>query len=96
MSWIDDPKLARQLARFSWVTLVVAFVLLTRAPLAPTHESAALGALIALFAALNAPVAVGLSHTRAQSGTPAWRAIAVGFAFRVIALVAVVALVSVN
>ncbi len=93
---MDDPKLARQLARGTWIVLVAAFVMLTRFPLEPTLESAALAGLIVLFCVLNAPVAIGLSKTRDQAGHPAWRAIALAFGFRVVSLVAVIAVVSVR
>lgn len=93
---MDDPKLARQLARGTWIVLVASFVLLTRFPLEPTLENAAVAVLLVVFCVLNAPVAIGLQKTWTQRGLPAWRAIAVAFGFRVMALAAVIAVVATN
>ncbi len=71
-----DPKLARTLSRSSWVVLVAAFVLLTRFDAGPAEPWALLG-LVALMLTLNAPVMYGLSVSRADSGTRAYRAVAV-------------------
>ena len=96
MSWIDDPKLARQLARASWVVLVAAAVLLTRFPLAPAWERGAIAALLALTVVLNAPVVNGLIQSRAESASPAWRAVAAALVLRVAATIGVVAWVTVS
>lgn len=96
MSWIDDPKLARQLARATWLVLVVAGVLLTRFPVAPGVERIALAALLATVVVLNAPVVNGLYQTRDESGSAAWRAVAIALALRIVATAGVLAWVSVS
>ncbi|HJL14583.1 MAG TPA: hypothetical protein RMH99_02935 [Sandaracinaceae bacterium LLY-WYZ-13_1] len=89
-SWIDDPKLARQLARFTWLVLVGAGVLLTRFPLAPSWERLALAGVIAAVVVMNAPVAVGLYRSRDEAETAPFRAVALAFGLRVLATAAVV------
>lgn len=74
--------------------LVVGFVLLTRFPLPPSSENAALGGLLAVFAFLNLPVGLGLYETRAQSASPAYRAVALALTVRVLTGIAVVALLA--
>lgn len=91
---MEDPKLARRLARASWVVLVVGFVLLTRFPLPRSGENAALGGLLAIFALLNLPVGLGLYETRAQSASPAYRAVALALTVRVLTAIGVIALLA--
>lgn len=93
-SWIRDPKLARTLARVTWFVLVWAFVLLTRFGMGPTARSAALALLLSVVVVLNAPVVVGLYESRAQAGSPAFRAVALMLGLRVVATVAVMWVVS--
>ena len=93
-SWMEDPRIARTMARFSWVVLVVGFVLLARNPLEPTLQRAALGGLIAVIAVMNVPVVLGLYGTRAQARSAAYRAVAISLGLRVLATIAVVALVA--
>lgn len=93
-AWIDDPKLARQLARFTWVLLVTAAVLLTRFRLEATYERLALASLLVAVVVMNAPVVVGLYRSRAESGTAPFRAVAVALGLRLVATVGVVAWVS--
>lgn len=84
-SWIDDPHLARRLARATWVLLVAAFVLLTRFDAGPVVEHTALGALVVVVGVLNAPVAVGLYKSRSESHTRAFRMVAVALLLRALA-----------
>jgi hypothetical protein len=93
-AWIDDPKLARQLARATWLVLVAAGVLLTRFPLDAVYERLALAALLVAVVVMNAPVVVGLHRSRAQSRTPAYRAVAVALGLRLLATAGVVFWVS--
>lgn len=95
MSWIDDPKLARQLARASWLVLVAAAVLLTRFPLPPTWERVAIAGLIVVTIVLNAPVISGLMQSRDEASSAAWRAVAVALALRVAGTVGVVTWITV-
>lgn len=84
-SWLDDPRLARRLAPFTWVVLVTAFVLLMRVELGATVERLCLAALIVIVGLLNAPVAIGLWKSRAEARTPQFRLVAFALGARVLA-----------
>ena len=84
-SWIEDPKLARTLARLSWMVLVGAFVILTRWRLSPTGQDAALGILVATVLTLNLPIVVGLRKSLEHTHTKAFRAVALMLVLRIAA-----------
>ena len=91
---MKDAKLARQLARATWLVLVASFVLMTRWPLAPSHRAIALGALTVGFVVMNLPVVLGLIESRTLADTKAFRAVAIGLALRIAALIAVIAVIA--
>jgi hypothetical protein len=84
-SWLDDPRLARRLARFTWVLLVAVFVVLTRFDFGDSVERVALAGLITVVGLLNAPVMVGLWRSRDESRTSAFRLVAFALALRLLA-----------
>ena len=83
-SWLDDPRLARRLSQLTWVVLVMAFVLLGRGGIEPSLQRAALAGLIVVVGFLNAPTAIGLWKSRAESGSSAFRAVAFVFVVRLV------------
>jgi hypothetical protein len=85
MSWLDDPRLARRFARVHWIVLVAVFVVITRFDFGATGETLILGAMLSAVCFLNAPVIVGLYKSRAESGTRAYRVVALALVMRVIA-----------
>lgn len=93
MTWIEDPKLARTLARITWVVLVGSFVLITKFRLEGAALSGALAGLITVVLAMNAPVLVGLWKSRDHSRTKAYRLVAFTLVLRVCALAWVIFLV---
>lgn len=93
-TWIDDPKLARRLARASWVLLMATGVLLTRLRLEEPYERLALASMLVAMVVMNAPVVVGLHRSRAYAGTAPFRAVALALGIRLIATVGVVVWVS--
>lgn len=85
MSWLDDPRVARRLARFTWVALVTAFVLLTRFDYGSTATRLAVAGLIMAVGVLNAPVVFGLWKSRAEADTLPFRLVALALGVRVLA-----------
>jgi hypothetical protein len=83
--WLHDPKLARQLARATWVVLVAAFVLLTRFQFGASTMRLLLAGLIVAVGALNTPVVLGLWQSRPHAHTAAFRFVAVALAMRLAA-----------
>lgn len=83
-SWLDDPRLARRLSLLTWAVLVVAFVVLGQGQLGASATRVALAGLIVVVGLLNAPTAIGLWNNRAEAGTPAFRAIAFVFVVRLV------------
>lgn len=86
-SWLDDPHLARRLARFTWVVLVTAFVLVTRLDLGHVGTRAALSVVIAVVGILNAPVAIGLWRSRAEAHTRPFQLVALALLLRIAGLI---------
>jgi hypothetical protein len=75
-SWLDDPHLARTLARYTWAVVVAVFVLATRFDFGVAGTFALVGALVLATAVLNAPVVLGLWRSRAYSHTRPFRIVA--------------------
>lgn len=93
-SWIDDPHIARRLARATWMVLVAAFVLLTRYDFGASAERGAIAAVIFAIGMLNAPVAIGLWKSRGEASSRAFRAVALALGMRVLAAAWIVWLLS--
>jgi hypothetical protein len=89
-SWIEDPKLARTLARLSWMVIVGGFVILTRWRLSGAAEDGALGIVIATVLTMNLPVVVGLQKSLEHTRTRAFRVVALMLILRIAALAWVV------
>jgi hypothetical protein len=85
MSWLDDPKLARRLARATWVILVATFVVATRYSFEAWIRHIVVAVLLAVVVVFNAPVVVGLHKSRAESGTTAFKLVAASLIARIAA-----------
>lgn len=84
-SWMDDPHLARRLARATWLVLVATFVLLTRFEVESSIEPLVLALVVMVVGGLNAPVALGLYKSRREAHTPAFRMVAFALLVRALA-----------
>lgn len=84
-SWIDDPHIARRLARSTWIVLVAAFVLLTRFDFGSSVERAAVALVIFVVALLNAPVILGLYKSKSESHSRPFRMVAFALGMRALA-----------
>jgi hypothetical protein len=83
MSWLDDPKLARRLARATWVILVATFVVATRYSFEAWIRHIVVAVLLAVVVVFNAPVVVGLHKSRSESGTTAFKLVAASLIARI-------------
>ena len=80
--WYEDPRLARQLARLSWLVVAAGFFLTEPGAYGSWSTALALGGMTAVAVVLNFPVALGLYQTRHASASGAWRAVAFGLLAR--------------
>jgi hypothetical protein len=82
---MDDPRLARRLARASWAVLVTAFVVIGSLHLPPMTKHAAIALVIAAMLFMNAPTMLGLWRSRAHARTSAFHLVAVSLLVRALA-----------
>jgi hypothetical protein len=85
VSWFDDPKIARTLGRATW-PLVIVVVFTLRGVEDGFVRDLTLAIFLTVAILVNGPTVKGLWFTRAQRRSKAWRAVAVLFGVRLVAI----------